>query len=179
MDSSRGDTDQDVALGHLRTVDKVVLFDSADSETGDIVFLGVVHAGHFGGFTADQSATGLTTTFGHAGHDGLDHSGLVLADGHVIKEQQRFGALSQNVVDAHRNGVDTHRVVDAHLERQFQFRTHAVGAAHQNRVTVAKASEVEHAAESSDAAHAAGTVGRFYMLLDAAHYFISCFEVNA
>ena len=64
-----------------------------------------------GGLAADQRAARLLA----AGRDALDDVGgdrdvEPLADV-VVEEEQRLGALHQDVVDAHRDEVDADRVV--------------------------------------------------------------------
>ncbi len=66
-----------------------------------------------GGLAADQRAAGAFA----AGRDALDHLGRdvdvePLAD-EVVEEEQRLGALHEDVVDAHRDEVDADRVVPA------------------------------------------------------------------
>src|SRR3546814_13206179 len=57
-----------------------------------------VHAGHFGGFAADQGAAGQFATAG----DALDHGGggvhVQLAAGEVVEEEQRLGTLHQDEI---------------------------------------------------------------------------------
>ena len=48
----------------------LVALHRADGEAGQVVVGLGVHARHFGGFAADQRATGLPATFGDPGHDG-------------------------------------------------------------------------------------------------------------
>ena len=46
-------------------------------------------------------------------------------------------------------------------------------------VLVVERAEIEHAAERADIAHAAEAVCRCHMLLDAAHYLITGFQIHA
>ena len=93
-------------------------FHRADGEAGEVVFAGRVHAGHLGGLAADQRAAGLFAARG----DALDHVGggvdVELAAGEVVEEEQRLGALHQDVVDAHRHQVDADGVVACRARRR-------------------------------------------------------------
>lgn len=91
-----------VAFSDGGTVHDGGLFGNADRESGEIVFVFVVHARHFGGFAADQRGTGLYTAVGHTGHDLLKQCRVVLAAGDVVKEEQRAPApWAGDVVSAH------------------------------------------------------------------------------
>ena len=81
---------------------------------------------------------------------GLD---VELAGREVVEEEQRLGALHDDVVDAHRDEVDADRVVDAGLERDLELGADAVGAGDQDRVLEARRLEVEQPAEAAQAAH--------------------------
>ena len=76
-------------------------FNRADRETGQVIVAFGIHARHLGGLAADQGRASLLAALGDAG----DHAGglldVQLAGGEVVEEQQRLGALGQQVVDAH------------------------------------------------------------------------------
>ena len=76
-------------------------------------------------------------------------------------------------------GVDSDGVVLVHLERQFEFGAHAVGAAHQHRFPDIQCREVEHSAERTDIAHHTGAGRRCHMFFDASHHFVSGLEIHA
>ena len=86
---------------------------------------------------------------------------LELAGGEIIEEKQRLGALDHDVVDAHRDEVDAHRVVQAGVDGHLELGADAVGAGHQDGVAETRGLEVEQAAEAAEAAdHAAPAVLR-------------------
>ena len=62
---------------------------------------------------------------------------LDLAGGEVVEEEQRLGALDDDVVDAHRDEVDADRVEDAGFDRDLELGADAVGGADQDRVAEA------------------------------------------
>ena len=125
-----------IARANRAAVDDRALFHHADGETGKIVLAGRVHAGHFRRLAADQRAAGQLA----AARDTLDHIGggsdIELAAGEVVEEKQRLGTLHQHVVDAHRDQVDSHRIVAVQLKRQFQLGADTVGTRHQNGLAV-------------------------------------------
>ena len=95
----------------------------------------------------------------------------------VVEEEQRFGALGQNIVDAHRHGVDAYGVVLVQGEGYLELGAHSVGSAHQYRLLDVEGGEVEHAAERADIAHRTLAGCRGNVLLDAAYYFVTGLEV--
>jgi len=80
-----------------------------------------------GGFTTDQRAAGLATTFGYAGHDRRDAFRHDFAAGDVVGHEERFGATHDEVIDDHADEVDADRVVLIHGLRDRNLGTDAVG----------------------------------------------------
>ena len=93
-----------------------IAFDFSTTPTanpGEVVFAGNERAGMLGRLAADQRAARLLA----ARCDPLDHVGgdrdvEPLADV-VVEKEQRFGALDEDVVDAHRDEIDADRLVPA------------------------------------------------------------------
>ena len=141
-------------------------FHRADAETRQIVVARSIHAGHLGGFPADQSAAGLFATIRNARNDALGHAVLQLAGGEVIEEEQWLGALDDQVVDAHGDEIDAHRVVPAAVDRQLQLRADTVIARHQQRILVPRRFRIEETAETTDFAVRTGAHRRLHQRAD-------------
>jgi hypothetical protein len=139
-----------VARRDLAAIDDLGLFHRADREAGEIVFAIRVHARHLGSLAADQGAAGQFATAG----DALDHIGrarhIQLAAGKVIEEEQRLGALHQDIVDAHRDQVDADGVMPLQVEGELELGADAVGAGNQHRLPVFLA-DFKQGAEAADA----------------------------
>src|SRR5215475_1589690 len=136
---SRGvESDDGVTGAYLAAVDDRLLLDHADAESCEVVIAAVIHAGHFGGFTADQRGARLNAALDDAAHHRLGDTDLELAGGVVVEEEQRFGALYHHVVGAHGDQVDADGVVTAGVDRQPQLGADSVGARHQHRVAVTR-----------------------------------------
>ena len=122
----------------------------------EVIFPGRVHAGHLGGFAADQRAAGLFAAEG----DALDDLGgglhVELAAGEIIEEEQRLRALHQDVVDAHADQVDAHGVVAIQLEGKLELGADAVGAGYQHRLVIFFGN-LHQRAEAADAVEHLGT----------------------
>ena len=52
--------------------------------------------------------------------------GIELAGGEIVEEEQRLGALHDEVVDAHGDEIDADRVVDAGLDGDLELGADAV-----------------------------------------------------
>ena len=161
----RGQAQHHVARGDLGAVDDFRFFHGADGKTCQVVFAGRVHARHFRRFAADQRAARLFATLGDALDDVGGDGHVQLAASEVVEEEQRFGALHQDVVDAHGDQVDADRVMAVQFERQAQFRAHAVGARDQDRFLVLLA-DFKHGAKTAQAAHHAFAQGALGKRLD-------------
>ena len=61
-----------------------------------------------------------------------------LAGREIVEEEQRLGALHDDVVDAHRDEVDADRVVAAGLDRDLHLGADAVVGRDQDRVREAR-----------------------------------------
>src|SRR5690625_759989 len=96
-----------VARLDLAAVDDFVALDHTDAESGEIVIVTAVHAGHLGGFAAYQGAARLAAAFGYAVDDGSGGIHIEATGRVVIQKKQRFGTAHQQIVDAHGDQVDT------------------------------------------------------------------------
>ena len=114
--------------------DDAVAFDHADGEADEIELAGFHRPGVLGHLAADERAAGLPAAVGDALDQLLDVIGVEPADGDVVEEEQRLGALADEVVDAHRHQVDADRLEPAGALRDERLRADAVGRGHQHRV---------------------------------------------
>jgi len=114
-----------------------ILFHDPHAESGKIVVLAVVHAGHLRGLAAHQRATGLHTAFHDPGDDAFADAHIQFAHRKVVEKKQRFGALDHHVVDAHRHQIDSHRIVALGVDREPQLGTHTVGSRHEHGLSIA------------------------------------------
>ena len=53
---------------------------------------------------------------------------VVLATGDVVKEEERFGAAANDIVDAHGDAVDADGVMLVHEESDLEFGANAIGS---------------------------------------------------
>ena len=133
---ARREPEEGVAGPDARPVDGLRLFDDADCESGEIVFAGNEGVRMLGRLPADQRAARHLAT----GGDALDHFGgdcdfEPFADV-IVQEEQRFGTLDEDVVDAHRDQIDADRIVPVECERELQLGADAIGAGDEHRLPV-------------------------------------------
>ena len=103
MSTSPGD--KRAAVDDTRAVDK------ADDKAGKVVLAVGVEPRHLGGLAAEQRAPVFAAGLCHAADDLLGHFGRQPARGQVVEEEQRTGALHQDVVDAVVHQILAHGVM--------------------------------------------------------------------
>src|SRR5690606_32921089 len=108
--------------------------------------LAVIHARHFGGFAADQRATGNPAALGNAVDDGGALLDVELAGGKIVEEEQGLGALYDDVVDAHRHQVLPDSAVIAGVDGNLELGADAVIGGNQHRIGEAGGPEIKQAA---------------------------------
>src|SRR5690606_9908098 len=115
---------------------------------------------------ADQRASRLAAPLRDATDDGRTLLGVELAGGEIVEEEQRFGALHDEVVDAHGDEIDPDRVVLSGIDGDLELGADAVIGSHQNRVGEASGPEVEQPAEPADFTISTGPAGGAHQRLD-------------
>ncbi|RUP49419.1 hypothetical protein BC936DRAFT_142562 [Jimgerdemannia flammicorona] len=98
---------------------------------------------HLCRLAAYERRAGLQATVHHAPDEVGRDVDLELAAREVIKEEQRFRALHNQVVDVHGHKVNPHRVVDIRRVRDLELGPDAVRGRYEDRVTKAGGLEVE------------------------------------
>ena len=101
-----------------------------------------------------------------------------LPHGEVVEEEQRLGALHEDVVDAHRDEVDADRVVAVERERELELGADAVGAGDEHRLAVALA-DLDQRAEAADAGEHLGAQRALGERLDALDQRVAGVDVDA
>ena len=150
MNARAGQPEDDVARRDPVAGQRLGPIDRADAEAGEVIVALGVHAGHFGRLAADQRAAGLAAAFGDRRDDRGGDVIVELPGRIIVEEEQRLGALDDEIVDAHRDEVDADPVMPAGLDRQLELGADAVIGGDQQRIFVAGRLQVEEAAESAE-----------------------------
>ena len=141
---------QHVTRGDLLAGQLLATFDGADAEACEIVVAGGIHARHLRRLAADQRAAGEPAALGNTGDDALGHAVVELAGGEVVQEEQRLGALDDQVVDAHGDQILADAVMTVVIDGEFYLGADAVVGGDQQRIPVARGARVEEAAEAAE-----------------------------
>ena len=156
MQAGRRQANQRIAGDNRATVDHARLLDDADDEAGDVVFAVGVEARHLRRLAAEQRAPVLAAAARHAADDLLGDIRRQASRREVVEEEERLGALHEDVVDAVVHEVGADGVVAARHERDLELGADAVGARDEHRLAVAVAVELEETAERADVGQHAG-----------------------
>ena len=178
MHAGGGEAEDDVAFGDVAGRKQLATLGSADRKACEIVITASIHAGHFGRFAADQRTACLAATGCDTADDRCTLIGIELAGSEVVEEEQRFGALDHEVVDAHSDEVDADRVMLVGVDGDLQLGADAVIGGNQDRILEPCGLEVEQAAETADFAIGTGTPGRAHMRLDLFHQKVSGVDIH-
>ena len=160
MDARRREAEQHVARRDPVAGQLLPALDRADAEPCKVVIARGVHPRHLGGLAADQRATGDPAPLGDARDDAFGNLRIELPGGEVIEEEQRLGALNDQIVGAHRDEIDTDPLVPIMLDRELDLGADAVVGGDQQRVGIARRAWIEEAAEAAELGIGAGPRGR-------------------
>src|SRR3546814_4300249 len=105
---------------------------------------------------ADQRATGRAAAVGDRGDDTFGDARVERAAGIIIKEEQRLGALDDQIVGTHRDEIDADAVVPIMVDREFELGADAVIGGDEQRIGETRGLEIEQAAETAQNGVGAG-----------------------
>src|ERR1043165_1432110 len=154
-------------------------FHRADRKAREIVVACLVQAGHLGGLSADQRAARCAATCGDSFHDLRTDLRRKFSSRKVVEEEQRLGALHDQIVHRHGNEVDADRLVPPGLDRDQHLGADAVGPGDQDRIGKTGALEVEQAAEAADFAVGARAGGRAHERPDQLDHPVAGVDIHA
>ena len=119
-------TDQYITRFQVFAGNHVFFINHTDSKTSQIIIFLRHQSRMLSCLAADQCSLRLQAALCNTLYDIRDLLRIVLAAGNIVQEKQRLAACTCNVVDTHRNRVDTDRVMLVHDDRQFYLGTTAV-----------------------------------------------------
>ena len=149
---------QHVACGDAIGPDDLIAFDDAHREAHEVELVCRHRTGMLRHLPADERTAGLTATLGDTCHQRFGLRGIEPTNRDVVEEPERLRALARDVVDAHRDEIDTNGVEPTGLGRDHHLRPDAIGGRHQDRLLVAARVEREETTESADATDDLGAV---------------------
>src|SRR5215470_527508 len=125
-----------VARANLGPGDQAAPLDHTHREAREVVLARSIERAHLGRLPAHECAARLLASLRHAPHDGLDAIRLHAMHGEVVEEVERLRPVDEQVVDSHRDEVDTHRVVAVGGEGDMQLGPHSVGGGDEDGLAV-------------------------------------------
>ena len=161
MDARAGQPQQHVARCYLVTGQLLAAFDRADAETRQIIVSGRIHSRHFRRFAADQRAASDSAALGDPGDNPGRDTIVELAGRKIIKEEQRFCTLHDQIVDAHGDQIDADLVMPVMIDRQFDLGADPVIGGNQQWVRVTGGARIEKSAKAAQFRICTGPGGRF------------------
>ena len=178
VDAAGGEAEEDVAGGDVGPRQAPGPLDSTDRKAREVVVARLVVARHLGALAADQRAARLAAALG----DPRDHLGSLLRHeprgGVVVEEEQRLGALDDEIVDAHGDQVDAGDTMPPALRQKLELGADAVGRGDQDRVAKAGLLQIEQAAEAADLGAGARPRGAAGERRDGAHQSLAGVDVH-
>ncbi len=139
----------DVTFANVFTRQNGVSFNCADAKPREIIIIFGVHAGHLGGFAANQGTACTPTAFGDSGNDVGPGCYVQLCRGEVIQEKKGLGPLYNQIVNAHRDEVDADGVMPVRFDGDFKLGADAIGSCDKHWIFVSCGFQVEHGTEST------------------------------
>ena len=140
------------------------LRETAHDGADEIVLAHGIETRHLRGLAAEKRHLVLLARLAEAAHDLLELLGVDLRRAHVVHEEQRLGALNEDVVHAVVDDVLADGIVLAHHRGHLQLGAHAVGRGHENLVLAG--GHAVKPAERTDVPDYAGRLGGRDHLLD-------------
>ncbi len=178
MDARTAEAEHDIARRHAPGQERTAL-GGTDREAGEVVIPAVIHAGHLGGLAADQSAARAAAAFGDARDHALGGRHIQAAGREIVEEEQRLGTLDDEIVHAHGDEIDAHRVMQPVVDGDLELGAHAIGGRDQHGVGEARRAKIEQSAETAQAAEDAGPAGGARQRLDRLDQRIPRLDIDA
>src|SRR5207247_7708103 len=126
VETARRDPDQRVTFADaLRSEDFLAVHDP-DEESGQVVRLRGVHAGHRGRFAAEERRVRPRAGIGHRADDAREYVWIDLRGREVIQEEERLGAHGERVVHAVIDEIGADDLVTVEESRDLELRADAV-----------------------------------------------------
>ena len=179
MNARGSETQDDIALGDRAAVDPLAALHGAHREAGQIVVARGIHARHFGGLAADQGAAYFLTGLSDAGDDGAARRHIELSGREIVEEEEGFGALDHQIVDAHGHQIDADALMAAAGDGNFELGAHPVGGGNQDRIFEARRLQVEKRAKAAESCVGALARGRFGEWLDRVDKRVARIDIDA
>mmetsp|Transcript_41802 Transcript_41802/g.87748 ORF Transcript_41802/g.87748 Transcript_41802/m.87748 type:complete len:384 (-) Transcript_41802:1437-2588(-) len=155
-----------------------VLVNSPHAEPSQVIIPGRVHGRHLGCLPANEPAARPSAPLGNAPHNGSSLLNIQLSGGKVIQEEQRLSASDNEVVDAHGDKIDSHRLMLFGHVCHAEFGPNAICGADDDGIfrIVPRRGQVEETAESAKVGVASRPTSGFASRFDELHKRVPCID---
>src|SRR5882762_3647863 len=126
MRTGGGQSDDRVTRLDPAAINDGALLNDADTKTRQVVVFTRINPRHLRSLAADQRGTCLDAAFGDSTDHGLGDIDAQFPGRVVVQEEQGLGALNDNVVNAHRDEVNSDGVVATGVYGESKFRAVSV-----------------------------------------------------
>ena len=180
MHARRGHADHDVARAHVLGLGQdVPALDRADGKSREIEIVLGVKARHLRRLAADQRAAGFAAGLGDAFDDDRRIVDVELSARVIVEEEQRLGALHDDVVHAHGDEILAERLKAARLDGDPELGADAVRRGDQHGIVKAGSLEIEEAAEAAQRRVRARPAGRLGKGCDSVDQRLAAIDIDA
>ena len=132
-----------------------------------------------GGLTADKCRTRLNTALGNSADDRRNLFGNILSASNIVKEEERLCSATDDVVYAHRNGINANSVVLVHKDRHFDLCSAAVRTRNEHRLLHSGNIQPKTASKAAYIVKTTLVFRTGNVLLHKLNRLVSCRNVNA
>ena len=116
-----GEAENDVSGFDRVAGQRLRALDGADAEAGEVVIALGIHARHLRRLAADERTAGLPATVGNRSDDRLCDGRIELPGREIVEEEERLGALDDEIVGAHRDEVDADAGMIARIDGELEL----------------------------------------------------------
>ena len=136
METRGGDADRDITGLNLAAINQPLPLDYADAEASKVIVAALIQIGQNRSFAPNQCAVAVNAGIRDPADNRLKQRWLVMRHRHVVEKKERLCPRAKHVVDAHRDEVNAHGIVNAGRHSNLQLRPHTVGAGNQQWIFV-------------------------------------------
>ncbi len=134
MQPARAEADDCVTDPCRAAVDQPRSIDDSNAEPGQVELVVGHHAGVLRRLATDELTAGLAAACRHAIDDPGHPLGHDAADREVVEEEERLGAVADDIVGTHRDQVPADPVEPVQAATELDLGADAVGRADQHRL---------------------------------------------
>ena len=179
MHARRGQSDDDVACGDVGSRQNIRPRHGAHRKAREVIVAVLIETRHFSGLAADQSAARFLAGRRYARHHHRCDRRIEFAAGKIVEEEQRFGALHDEVVDGHCDQINADRVVAGRFDRDLDLGADTVGGGDENGIGKTGRLEIEQSAKAADLGIGARARSPAHQGLDQFHQAVTGINVDA